>query len=79
VTYLLRHLVQALSVFTAFYVCLSRVSDFRHHWSDVLCGVVIGVIVASLSVRIQLFVVNFVRVSFVIVSRFFLICSTNSN
>ncbi|XP_038640609.1 phospholipid phosphatase 3-like [Scyliorhinus canicula] len=43
---LLRPLLQSLLVMMAFYTGLSRVSDYRHHPSDVLVGFLQGVIIA---------------------------------
>ncbi|VDN16376.1 unnamed protein product [Dibothriocephalus latus] len=34
----------------AFYVGLSRVSDYKHHWSDVLAGMLLGAAVAIFTV-----------------------------
>lgn len=42
----LRPALQMLLVTVAFWVCLSRVADYKHHPSDVLAGSVLGVAVA---------------------------------
>lgn len=47
---LLRPTLQFGLVATAVYVGLSRVSDYKHHWSDVLTGLLQGALVAVLVV-----------------------------
>ncbi|XP_065361016.1 putative phosphatidate phosphatase [Calliphora vicina] len=46
----LRHLLQFLFLSMAWFISLSRVADYWHHWSDVLAGAVMGVIYATLTV-----------------------------
>jgi len=47
---LLRHLLQALATYLAVWVSLSRISDYKHHWSDVLSGAILGCLVACITV-----------------------------
>ncbi|CAL9708005.1 unnamed protein product [Knipowitschia caucasica] len=47
---LLRPTCQFFLIVTAVYVGLSRVSDYKHHWSDVLAGLLQGGLVAILIV-----------------------------
>ncbi|XP_004689010.1 PREDICTED: lipid phosphate phosphohydrolase 2 [Condylura cristata] len=48
---LLRPTVQFFLVAFAFFVGYTRVSDHKHHWSDVLVGLLQGALVAVLTVR----------------------------
>ena len=50
---LLRPTVQFFLVAFALYVGYTRVSDHKHHWSDVLVGLLQGALVASLTVSSQ--------------------------
>lgn len=45
-TQLLRPLIQILLFCMAFACGLSRISDYKHHWSDVLAGGILGCLVA---------------------------------
>jgi len=47
---LLRPLLQCIAVMMAIYCSLSRISDYKHHWSDVLAGAFFGTVVACISV-----------------------------
>ncbi|KAI2650358.1 Phospholipid phosphatase 2 [Labeo rohita] len=56
---LLRPTIQFFLVAFAVYVGYTRVSDYKHHWSDVLVGLLQGALIAILTVR---YVSNFFRV-----------------
>nr|XP_033335228.1 putative phosphatidate phosphatase isoform X1 [Megalopta genalis] len=43
---LLKHFLQLLCILMAWYTALSRVSDYKHHWSDVLAGSTLGTVMA---------------------------------
>lgn len=47
---LLRPTIQFFLISTSLYVGLSRVSDYKHHWSDVLAGLLQGAVIAVLTV-----------------------------
>uniref|UniRef100_A0A1A8F3Z0 Phospholipid phosphatase 2 n=1 Tax=Nothobranchius korthausae TaxID=1143690 RepID=A0A1A8F3Z0_9TELE len=55
---LLRPTIQFFLVAFAVYVGYTRVSDYKHHWSDVLVGLLQGALVAVLNVR---FVSDFLK------------------
>jgi len=46
---LLRPLVQMSLIYLAIYTGLSRISDYKHHWSDVLIGLIQGTVVAIIT------------------------------
>ncbi|XP_030629766.1 phospholipid phosphatase 2 isoform X2 [Chanos chanos] len=48
---LLRPTIQFFLVAFAIYVGYTRVSDYKHHWSDVLVGLLQGALIAILNVR----------------------------
>ncbi|KAL1021982.1 hypothetical protein UPYG_G00020720 [Umbra pygmaea] len=50
-TRLVRPTVQFFLVAFAVYVGYTRVSDYKHHWSDVLVGLMQGMLIAILNVR----------------------------
>lgn len=52
---LLRHSLQFLLMILAWYTVMTRVSDYKHHWSDVLAGFAIGIFYAVIIVSFKLF------------------------
>lgn len=48
---LLRPTLQFFLIAASVYTGLSRVSDYKHHWSDVLTGLLQGAVMALLVVR----------------------------
>ncbi|KAH8276121.1 hypothetical protein KR026_000924 [Drosophila bipectinata] len=48
---LLGPVIQLVCVAVAWFVALSRVMDYKHHWSDVAAGSLLGVVAAFLAVR----------------------------
>ncbi|CAH1958709.1 unnamed protein product [Acanthoscelides obtectus] len=46
---LLKHTLQFLGVLSAVFTAMTRVSDYKHHWSDVLCGLLLGALVACVT------------------------------
>jgi phosphatidate phosphatase len=49
---LLKHTLQFLAIAAAVFVAMTRISDYKHHWSDVLSGLIIGTIVACVTARV---------------------------
>lgn len=47
---IVRPFIQLILFTMAFYTCISRVVDYKHHWSDVLAGAIWGLVVAVLMV-----------------------------
>lgn len=43
---LLKNFIQFLLITIAWYTSMTRISDYKHHWSDVLAGASLGTIVA---------------------------------
>ena len=49
--FLLRALIQTLAINLGFFVGYTRISDYWHHWSDVLIGLIQGMIAALLTIK----------------------------
>ncbi|KAJ1524106.1 hypothetical protein ONE63_010642 [Megalurothrips usitatus] len=47
---LLKHGIQFICLMLSWATAMSRISNYKHHWSDVLCGLLIGSVVAILTV-----------------------------
>ncbi|XP_014671072.1 PREDICTED: putative phosphatidate phosphatase [Priapulus caudatus] len=47
---LLKYTLQVCALFLAYGTALSRISDYKHHWSDVLAGSIQGICVAIIAV-----------------------------
>ncbi|KAJ8681856.1 hypothetical protein QAD02_017648 [Eretmocerus hayati] len=43
---LLRHFLQFLCIMMAWFTAMTRISNYKHHWSDVMAGSTIGTVVA---------------------------------
>ncbi|KAF7653137.1 hypothetical protein LDENG_00086730 [Lucifuga dentata] len=50
-TRLVKPIIQFFLVTFSLYVGYTRVSDYKHHWSDVLVGLLQGALIAILTVR----------------------------
>ncbi|ENN73082.1 hypothetical protein D910_01381 [Dendroctonus ponderosae] len=48
---LLKHTLQFLAVLSSVFTAMTRVSDYKHHWSDVLSGLLLGTIIAWIVAR----------------------------
>ena len=57
--WLVRPFIQLLVFFLAYYTALTRISDYMHHWSDVLGGAVLGSIVCFFTVSVYSFLLFF--------------------
>jgi phosphatidate phosphatase len=49
---LLKHTLQFLAIAAAVFVAMTRISDYKRHWSDVLSGLIIGTIVACVTANV---------------------------
>lgn len=49
---LLRHFLQFLCLLMAWFTAMTRISNYKHHWSDVLAGSTLGIVSALVMVSI---------------------------
>ncbi|KAJ6642774.1 putative phosphatidate phosphatase [Pseudolycoriella hygida] len=47
---LLKHFIQFILILITWYTCMTRISDYKHHWSDVLAGATLGTFCALIVV-----------------------------
>lgn len=50
---LLKNFIQYGLILFSWFTCMTRISDYKHHWSDVLAGAALGTIVALTVVRLM--------------------------
>lgn len=48
---LLKPFLQVLALITTWFISLSRISDYKHHWSDVIVGGILGTSVAVIVIK----------------------------
>jgi len=48
---LVKPLIQVGCALFAFFTCLSRVSDYKHHAEDVLCGALLGLAISTVTIK----------------------------
>ncbi|KAK9497329.1 hypothetical protein O3M35_004668 [Rhynocoris fuscipes] len=61
--YLLKNLLEFACISIAWMVGLSRVTDYKHHWTDVTAGFIIGTITAIITVSNHILITNFLIIS----------------
>ena len=57
-TRFIKSIVQLVAFLAAWHTCMSRVSDFKHHYTDVMAGATIGISVAVFVVKIKILMNN---------------------
>lgn len=60
-TRLVRPTIQFFLVAFALYVGYTRVSDYKHHWGDVLIGLLQGALIAVLTVSFEIWILYIIR------------------
>ena len=58
-TRFIKSIVQLVAFLAAWHTCMSRVSDFKHHYTDVMAGATIGISVAVFVVKIKSLMNNY--------------------
>lgn len=48
---LCKHAIQLVAIGLAVFTAMTRIFDYKHHWSDVLAGLTQGALVACLTVN----------------------------
>lgn len=51
---LLKNFIQFGLILFSWFTCMTRISDYKHHWSDVLAGATLGTIVALVVVGLNI-------------------------
>lgn len=60
-TTLVKKFIQALLITFSLFVGMSRIFDFKHHWSDVVGGLLIGYIFSFITVIYSFILLNNVK------------------
>ncbi|KAL3315128.1 hypothetical protein Ciccas_006238 [Cichlidogyrus casuarinus] len=59
----LGYLLQSIVLASGIFVCCSRMMDYKHHWSDVLAGSLLGTLVAFFIVSSSILILIFSHIS----------------
>lgn len=47
-----KFILVALPILASFFICVTRISDYKHHWEDVVIGFLLGATFALLAYRL---------------------------